>query len=103
MAKNKATNSVVLKGVRNGDATCVAIIVAPSGSCAISGSATLVKITCANGTRQMKINRTATLAFKILDRNSTRWEISVASSRSSSASSRSSCRSVIIWLWATFS
>jgi len=80
IAQNKATNSVVLNGVKNGDATWVAIIVEPSGSWAINGSATIEKICWANGTRQMNMTSTDTPALTNRERSSIRCEISEPSS-----------------------
>jgi hypothetical protein len=72
MARKTAAASASLKGVRNGDATCVAIMLVPAGSCAMRGPATVVKIQSANGTRQMKIRSTATTILRSRVRSSTR-------------------------------
>ncbi len=45
---------VVLNGVKKGEATWVAIMVDPSGSCSIKGEAILVKIKSENGARAKK-------------------------------------------------
>ena len=72
MLKNKAANIVVLKGVKNGEATCVAIMLEPSGSCRISGNATLLKIKSENGAIQRNNSKTQLPALSNLERSSTR-------------------------------
>src|SRR5262249_13599067 len=63
-----------LIGVRNGDATSVAIIVPPCGRCLIKGSASQPYSLFANGISASRITSTAATAFRSRSRSSIRCD-----------------------------
>ena len=75
-----------MNGAKNGEATWVAIIVAPSGRRSISGLAISSYVSLAKGTRHRKIAITAIAERMSRERSSTRWETSVPSASCSASS-----------------
>src|SRR4051812_5197059 len=74
IAANSATKKASLIGVRNGEATSVAIIVPPCGRCLISGIASQPYSLFANGISASRITSTAATALSSRSRSSIRCE-----------------------------
>ena len=64
-----------LKGIKNGEATSIAIMLLSLGRLAINGAANLVYISSAKGKRIIKITRIKKRILDILDFNSFKWGI----------------------------
>ena len=80
MAIKMATTIASLNGVKNGDATSMATIEEPSGSCEVSGPDSLLNNQLAKGASPRKIRITATTTRNRRSRSSIRCEMKGCSS-----------------------